>query len=80
MQADEVQVSERLDVRGIPCPKNYARILLRMEVMEPSSVLEIMLDGGERLANVSTAVLDEGHTIVFKECIDGHWRMLVRKA
>jgi TusA-related sulfurtransferase len=80
VSSSSLQPSESLDVRGIPCPKNYARILLRLEVMEPTSILEITLDGGERLVNVSAAVTDEGHEIVTREAIEGHWRLLVRKA
>lgn len=34
----------QLDLRGTPCPINFVRTKLRLEQMQPGSLLEVWLD------------------------------------
>lgn len=55
---------EKLDLRGTACPQNSAIALLKLEGMEASSILEIIIDAGEPIKNVSAAIKEEGHKII----------------
>ena len=56
-------MSEKLDLRGIPCPKNAAKASLALAGMLSGEKLEIILDNGEPMENVPPALEMEGHTI-----------------
>lgn len=76
---EDTDITEHLDVRGIPCPRNYARILLRLEAMGPNTRLEVLIDDGEPYRNVTAAILDEGHCIESFTKGEAHWRLGVRR-
>ena len=72
---------EFMDLSGVPCPDNFARILVRMEWMDEGDLLEVLVDDGEPIENVPPAVEDEGHAILEKERTPaGGWRLLIRRA
>jgi tRNA 2-thiouridine synthesizing protein A len=75
----DVQPDETLDLKGIPCPQNSARALLKLEGMEGGSMLEIIVDDGEPIKNVPFSLEDEGHEIINKVKTDKIWKILVRK-
>lgn len=69
-----------MDLSGVPCPDNFARILVRMEWMDEGDLLEVLVDDGEPIENVPPALLDEGHEILEKSVTPaGGWRLLVRR-
>jgi TusA-related sulfurtransferase len=41
-----------LDLRGVPCPQNVSRLLLKLGGMDSGDVLEVVLDAGEPYDNV----------------------------
>jgi TusA-related sulfurtransferase len=61
------QVSEipdvQLDLRGTPCPINFVRTKLRLEQMQPGSLLEVWLDPGEPIEQVPDSLTMEGYQI-----------------
>jgi len=57
---------EYMDLRGIPCPANTARILLKLETMPTGDVLKVTLDDGEPMENVPPALLEQDHVILEK--------------
>lgn len=70
---------EVLDLRGVPCPTNSARALIRIAMMQEGEHLEIWLDNGEPLENVPPALSLEGHTVVTRRPIEsGAWSLLIR--
>ncbi len=52
-----------LDLRGTPCPINFVRTKLRLEQMEPGSVLEVWLDPGEPIEQVPDSLKMEGYEL-----------------
>lgn len=74
MNPDEI-----LDLRGVACPYNTERVLLKLAAMEAGAILEITIDDGEPIKNVPVAVEDEGHLILEKKRAGYKWILLVRK-
>ena len=76
----EIKIDERLDLKGVPCPLNFVKSKLKLETMKSGEVLEIILDDGEPITNVTASVKEEGHRVLKVEDIgEGKWRLLVEK-
>lgn len=54
----------QLDLRGTPCPLNFIRTKLRLQQMQPGSVLEVWLDAGEPIEQVPDSLKMEGYEIL----------------
>jgi TusA-related sulfurtransferase len=70
--------AEHLDLRGVRCPTNAARALVRLEAMAPDEVLELLLDDGEPIASVPASLHEQGHRVLTQERAGPAWRLLVR--
>jgi len=46
------------------CPINFVKTKLKLEMMEPGEVLEVLLDSGDPIQNVPKSIKEEGHKIV----------------
>lgn len=53
----------QMDLRGTPCPINFVRTKLKLEQMQPGSVLEVWLDPGEPIEQVPDSLAMEGYQI-----------------
>ncbi|MBE9143361.1 sulfurtransferase TusA family protein [Planktothrix mougeotii] len=53
----------QLDLRGTPCPLNFVRTKLRLEQMQPGSLLEVWLDAGEPIEQVPDSLTMAGYNI-----------------
>ncbi|MBU0694007.1 MAG: sulfurtransferase TusA family protein [Candidatus Omnitrophica bacterium] len=76
---DEVNIDKTLDLKGVSCPMNFVKTKLKLEEMSIDEVLEVILDDGDPIKNVTGSVKEEGHQIIKVEKIDEHWKLLVRK-
>jgi len=54
------QSAELLDLRGVPCPQNVSRLLLKLGGLDTGTVLEVLLDSGEPFDNVMESLTVEG--------------------
>lgn len=72
-----MSASEFLDLRGVACPENAARALVKLATMMEGEILEIALDAGEPMENVPSSLEAEGYRILKKESSDGSGRLLV---
>jgi TusA-related sulfurtransferase len=52
-----------MDLRGTPCPINFVRTKLKLEQMQPGSILEVWLDPGEPIEQVPDSLAMEGYQI-----------------
>lgn len=68
-----------VDVTGVPCPANAARVLLRLEGMESGEILEALVDEGEPVERLSDALLQDGHAVVGRQRAQRGWRLLIRR-
>jgi TusA-related sulfurtransferase len=77
------QVSEtpdvQLDLRGTPCPINFVRTKLRLEQMQPGSLLEVWLDPGEPIEQVPDSLTMEGYQIESVEDRSSFFALKVRR-
>lgn len=74
-----LEFNESMDLQGVPCPQNFARVVLRLEAMDEGERLEVFIDDGEPIDNVPLAVLDKGHRIKVKEKVGDMWRLIIEK-
>jgi tRNA 2-thiouridine synthesizing protein A len=75
----DIKIDEILDLKGVPCPMNFVKTKLKLEEMETGKVLEVILDDGDPIKNVTASVKEENHKILKVEKINGHWKLIVRK-
>jgi len=75
----EVKPDEILDLKNVACPINFVKTKLKLEAMAKGKVLEVILDDGEPIKNVSASIKEEGHNILKIEKTGEHWKVFVRK-
>lgn len=68
----------QLDLRGTPCPLNFVRTKLRLEQMQPDSLLEVWLDGGEPIEQVPDSLTMAGYHIEHIKDCGGFFAVQVR--
>jgi tRNA 2-thiouridine synthesizing protein A len=68
-----------LDLRGVICPYNFVKTKLKLEAMEQGQILSVLLDDGDPIQNVPRSVSNEGHTILSQDCVEGSYRVLIRR-
>lgn len=59
-----MHADDTLDLTGVPCPRNTARTLLRLEGMDTGAVLLITIDDGEPIDNVPASIEEEGFRLL----------------
>ena len=68
-----------LDLLGVCCPMNFVRAKLAIEKIKSGERLDILLDDGEPIINVTRSLKDEGHKVLKVAPENGHFRVLVEK-
>ena len=76
---NEIRIDQHLDLKGVPCPLNFVKTKLTLECMTAGSILEVLLDDGEPIANVTASVKEEGHQILKVEKTSEHWKLVIKK-
>jgi TusA-related sulfurtransferase len=69
----------QMDLRGTPCPINFVRTKLRLEQMNPGSLLEVWLDPGEPIEQVPDSLTMEGYKIEEIQDCSGYFTLKVRR-
>ncbi len=78
-QASAGKNSNILDLLGVCCPMNFVRTKLAIDKITSGDRIEILLDDGEPIINVTRSVKDEGHRVLSVVPENGHFRLLVEK-
>ena len=75
----EARIDQRIDLRGVACPMNFVRTKLALDELAIGQALEVYLDDGEPINNVSRSLQDEGQALL--EHTPGHpgHRLVVKK-
>ncbi len=55
--------SQKIDLRGTPCPVNLIRCRLAIEDLKPKDLLEVYLDKGEPESMVISGLRQAGHKV-----------------
>ena len=75
----DTRIDQRIDLRGVACPMNFVRTKLALDELAIGQTLEVFLDDGEPITNVSRSLQDEGHEVlVHTPARPGH-RLVVKK-
>ncbi|MBO3461342.1 sulfurtransferase TusA family protein [Aetokthonos hydrillicola Thurmond2011] len=69
----------QLDLRGTPCPINFVRTKLRLQQMNPGSLLEVWLDPGEPIEQVPDSLTMAGFIVEQITDCSGYFSILVRR-
>ena len=77
--ASAVKNGNLLDLLGVCCPMNFVRTKLAIDKIKPGEQIEILLDDGEPIINVTRSVKDEGHRVLNVAPENGHFRLVVEK-
>lgn len=75
----ELKVDQHLNLRGVPCPLNFVKTKLKLESMGAGKILEVLLDDGDPITNVTASVKEDGHQILKVEKISEHWKLIIKK-
>jgi tRNA 2-thiouridine synthesizing protein A len=74
-----MQITARVDARGLACPMPIVRTALQMKLMQPGELLEVLAtDPGSTRDFVAWAA-STGNTLVEQQAEDGVYRFLVRR-
>ncbi|GJL53592.1 MAG: hypothetical protein NPIRA02_07240 [Nitrospirales bacterium] len=73
------EAEEELDLRGVICPYNFVKTKLKLEDMNPGTVLAVLLDDGDPIRNVPQSVQNEGHTVLHQESVEQAFRVYIQK-
>lgn len=76
-----MEIKKSVNLKGVCCPLNFVKAKLAIEELEQGDVIEIILDEGAPLMNVTRSLKDEGHTIlkVIPEETGLHFKVFVKK-
>ncbi len=69
----------QLDLRGTPCPMNFVRAKLRLQQMQPGSLLEVWLDPGEPIEQVPDSLTMAGYQVEQITDCASYFSLLVRR-
>jgi len=73
------EAEDELDLRGVICPYNFVKTKLKLEDMNPGSVLAVLLDAGDPIRNVPQSVQSEGHMVLHQEAVEQAFRVFIQK-
>lgn len=54
-----MKINETLDLRGLPCPGNLPKLLIKLETMESGEILELIVDDIVALDRIPLAMKEE---------------------
>ena len=73
------EIVKSLNLSGVSCPMNFVKVKLALEELSRGDLLEVVLDAGEPIVNVSRSLKEEGHKVVKVEPQGESFRVVVEK-
>jgi TusA-related sulfurtransferase len=67
----------QIDLRGIPCPLNWAQAKVRLEVLERGQRLAFLVDDRRSVRDMPRAAEAEGYLVVEVTDLAGCWRLVI---
>ena len=70
---------ERLDLRGVRCPLNWAKAKVRLEGVVRGAAIELLLDDPKGVRDIPRAAEAEGYAVL--EVVEdlSAWRIVIQK-
>jgi TusA-related sulfurtransferase len=70
----------RLDLKGVPCPLNWARAKVRLESLRPGERLEVVVDDRRSVRDLPRAAEAEGYAVLAVEQVGATvWTILIER-
>jgi tRNA 2-thiouridine synthesizing protein A len=76
---ETLNITKSINTCGEVCPMNMVKTKFTLKEMATGEVLEVTMDEGEPVRNVSHSTKEEGHRIIGVERCDGIVKMLIQK-
>jgi TusA-related sulfurtransferase len=72
---------ERLevDLRGVPCPLNWAKAKVRLEASPRGSELAFLVDDPRSVRDLPRAAEAEGYAVIAVEEVGSFWRLVIER-
>jgi len=71
-------MSERLDLRGVKCPLNWAKAKVRLEALPRGSEIEIILDDPKGARDIPRAAEADGYAVIEVQRCRHDWRIMIQ--
>jgi TusA-related sulfurtransferase len=72
--------NQRLDLRGIKCPLNWAHAKVHLEVMRLGEIIELVIDDPRGVRDIPRAAEAEGYSVVeVSEAGSSSWRIRIER-
>jgi TusA-related sulfurtransferase len=68
-----------VDLRGVPCPLNWAKAKIRLEALARGEALAFLVDDPRSVRDMPRAAEAEGHAVVGVEAAGDGWRIVIEK-
>ncbi len=69
-----------LDVTKEHCPMTFVKVKIRLATMNLGERLEVIMEGGEPLANIPRSAAEQGHRVIETTERNGHFHVVIEKA
>lgn len=76
---ETLNITKSINTCGEFCPMNMVKTKFTLKEMATGEVLEVTMDEGEPVRNVSRSTKEEGHRIIDVERCNGFDKMLIQK-
>lgn len=76
----EIAENEILDLKGIPCPQNTAKALMKLSGMMQGEILKVIVDDGEPSENVPASLKEEDNfeIVTMHQDADTSWHIYIK--
>jgi tRNA 2-thiouridine synthesizing protein A len=68
-----------LDLKGVPCPLNWARAKVRLEELDRGQAITVMVDDARSVRDLPRAAEAEGYAVLEVAPLSGAWRIVIEK-
>jgi len=68
-----------IDLRGVPCPLNWAKAKVRLEALDPGDELELQVDDPRSVRDLPRAAESEGYAVLEVEGVGPGWRIVIER-
>ncbi len=77
---DGVKPDFEFDLKGEVCPYTFVKSKLALEMLQPSQILQVVVDNDESATNVPKSMTNEGHTVLGCERLNTKdWLLTIKK-
>jgi TusA-related sulfurtransferase len=68
-----------LDLRGVPCPLNWAKTKVRLEASERGTELTVIVDDPRSVRDLPRAAEAEGYLVIEVTAESAAWQIVIEK-